>query len=141
MIFSKKIFITLIAIVTCLSFTVNAFANVKLVKNKDGVWKLLVNHKPYFVKGIAYSCDRVGSSTTNTNEWMWADVNNNGIIDDGDTIRIDSRYRHRDPCDLPAAHRLDPQPCQMIPAPRGFEKTCSGRRPVRRPAVLRRRPL
>ncbi|MBQ4178975.1 MAG: hypothetical protein II598_04460, partial [Elusimicrobia bacterium] len=81
MMFKKKLFTTLIALITCLSFTTNMFAAVKIVKNKAGVWKLLVDHKPYFVKGMAYCCDRVGYSTTNSNDWMWMDVNKNGVID------------------------------------------------------------
>ncbi|MBR3654065.1 MAG: hypothetical protein IKN62_01355 [Elusimicrobia bacterium] len=81
MIFNKKIFTTLIALITCLSFTVNAFSAVKVVKNREGVWKLLVDHKPYFVKGIAYCCDRVGFGMSNVNDWMWQDINNNGLID------------------------------------------------------------
>ena len=52
MMFNKKVYIILILFVISL-FSINAFASfVKVVKNKDGVWKMLVDYKPYFVKGI-----------------------------------------------------------------------------------------
>ena len=80
MIFNKKIKIILILMFSL--FITNAFASVvKIVKNKDGVWKMLVDYKPYFVKGICYSADRVGVGSTVSNSWMWSDVDGNGKID------------------------------------------------------------
>lgn len=80
MIFNKKILAILILFVSCLWAT-DLFAFTKVVKDGDGVWRLIVNHRPYFVKGMAYCCDRVGYGMNNANDWMWEDNNNNGAID------------------------------------------------------------
>ena len=81
MMFNKKIYIILILFIISL-FTVNTFASVvKIIKNKDGVWKILVDYKPYFVKGICYSVEKVGTSSTVSNNWMWSDIDGNGRID------------------------------------------------------------
>lgn len=77
---NKKLSTSLILLIICLVVT-NLFAFTKVMKNKNGVWKLMVDHKPYFVKGIAYCCDRVGYGMNNVNDWMWEDSNNNGVID------------------------------------------------------------
>ena len=58
-----------------------AFADVKVIKNKNDVWVLKVNNKNYFVKGMAYSADVVGVSNPATNDWLWCDKNNNGKAD------------------------------------------------------------
>lgn len=52
---------------------------VEIVREQHG-WKLLVNGKPYFVKGIEYSADTVGKYP-DSNDWMWEDNDNNGKID------------------------------------------------------------
>ncbi len=78
--FNKKVSIILLLFIISL-FTVNTFASVvKVVKNKEGVWKMVVDYKPYFIKGICYSVDKVGSSAS-SNGWMWSDIDGNGKID------------------------------------------------------------
>ncbi len=52
---------------------------VKVVKNDDK-WKIMVDGQDYFIKGIEYSADMVGTYPE-TNEWMFQDTNNNGKID------------------------------------------------------------
>ena len=77
----KKLFTSLKLILACLFLVTNIFADVKVVRNRNGVWKLLVDNKPYFVKGMVYCCDRVGYGMSHVNDWMWADANNNGVAD------------------------------------------------------------
>lgn len=81
MVFNKKFSIIVLLFIISL-FAANTFASVvKVVKNKDGVWKMLVDYKPYFVKGICYSVEKVGTSSTASNGWMWSDIDGNGKID------------------------------------------------------------
>ena len=56
-------------------------SNVRVVRTTRDVWKLLVNNKPYFIKGLEYSADIIGKGTPEPNSWMWSDINNNGKID------------------------------------------------------------
>ncbi|MFN3966937.1 MAG: glycoside hydrolase family 2 TIM barrel-domain containing protein, partial [Endomicrobiia bacterium] len=60
--------------------------NIKLIQYGNGHWQLLVNNKPFLVKGIAYSPSKVGRSPdTGTlivhRDWMFDDYNKNGKID------------------------------------------------------------
>ena len=55
-------------------------AVVRTVKSADGRWKLTVDGKDYFIKGIEYSADTVGTRPE-ANDWMHSDLNNNGSID------------------------------------------------------------
>ena len=56
---------------------------VKLVKYATGDWQLLVDGKPFIIKGITYSPTRVGESPDEgtLSNWMFQDINKNGIID------------------------------------------------------------
>lgn len=56
---------------------------VRLAKYKSGHWQLLVDGKPYIIKGVTYGPSKVGQSPdkgTLTN-WMESDENKNGKID------------------------------------------------------------
>ncbi|MCX5782629.1 MAG: hypothetical protein NT145_08035 [Elusimicrobia bacterium] len=60
--------------------------DVKLAKFSNKHWQLFVNSKPYYIRGVAYSPNKVGLSPDNgtlnpSRDWMWADYNKNGIID------------------------------------------------------------
>ncbi len=57
-------------------------AKVRVAKTKDG-WQLLVDDKPYFVKGVCYTADRIGESPhENTlRDWMIVDSDHDGWID------------------------------------------------------------
>jgi len=79
--FKIKISLLLILLITILVSVSNISADTRVVKNNKGVWKLLVNNKPYFVKGMAYGCEKVGKSLSESTDWMWADYNDNGILD------------------------------------------------------------
>lgn len=56
---------------------------VDLVKYKNGHWQLRVEGKPYIVKCVAYSPNKIGQSPDegNLDDWMQADYNRNGKID------------------------------------------------------------
>ncbi len=57
--------------------------SVKLVEYQNGNWQLLVNNKPFIIKGITYGPTRVGESPDEgtMQNWSTQDLNNNGIID------------------------------------------------------------
>jgi len=56
---------------------------VHLIEYETGDWQLLVNNKPYIVKGITYTPTKVGQSPDNNTmtNWMEDDFNQNGKID------------------------------------------------------------
>jgi len=58
---------------------------VKLVKYANGHWQLLVDGKPYFVKGITYTPTEVGIGPDNdpnfADRWMFRDKDHDGLID------------------------------------------------------------
>ena len=56
---------------------------IKVVKYADGDWQLLVNGKPFIVKGVTYSPTKVGESPDDgtLKNWTTQDTNKNGLID------------------------------------------------------------
>jgi len=56
---------------------------IDLVKYANGHWQLRLEGKPYIVKAVAYSPNKIGQSPDegNLDDWMQADYNNNGKID------------------------------------------------------------
>jgi len=56
---------------------------VKLVKYNSGDWQLLVNNKPFIIKGMTYGPTRVGESPDDGSiqNWTTQDLNKNSIID------------------------------------------------------------
>ncbi|MDI6605585.1 MAG: glycoside hydrolase family 2 TIM barrel-domain containing protein [Candidatus Omnitrophota bacterium] len=56
---------------------------VHLVQYETGDWQLLVDQKPYIIKGITYAPTKVGQSPDmqTLGNWMEEDFNNNGLID------------------------------------------------------------
>lgn len=56
---------------------------VKLVQYSDRSWQLLVDDKPFFIKGLSYSPSRVGESPDEgtLSNWSTQDVNGDGIVD------------------------------------------------------------
>ena len=60
--------------------------NVKLVEYNNKHYQLFVDDKPFIVRGICYSPNPVGTSPDNgtlnaSRDWMFADYNDNGIVD------------------------------------------------------------
>jgi beta-glucuronidase len=56
---------------------------VRLVQYENGDWQLLVEDKPYIIKGITYAPTKVGQSPDDGTQgnWMEEDFNKNGKID------------------------------------------------------------
>ncbi len=55
-------------------------SKVEVIKSEDGKWRITVDGNDYFIKGIEYSADTVGTYPE-SNDWMWEDNNKNGKID------------------------------------------------------------
>jgi beta-glucuronidase len=49
-----------------------------LVKYSNNSWQLLVDGRPFFIRGIEYSPDKVGVRPKKSNEWMQGDMSGNG---------------------------------------------------------------
>ena len=56
---------------------------VRFVKYESGHWQLLVDNKPFLIKGMSYMPTKVGQSPDNGTlvDWMQEDDNHDGIID------------------------------------------------------------
>lgn len=56
---------------------------VHLIQYETGDWRLLVDNKPYTIKGVTYAPTKVGESPDNATQsnWMENDFNHNGLID------------------------------------------------------------
>ncbi len=59
---------------------------VQVRKYNNGHWKLFVNNKPFFIKGVCYSPNEIGKSPDYGTlvvhrDWQEVDLNNNGIND------------------------------------------------------------
>ena len=54
----------------------------RFVKYESGHWQLLVDNKPFFIKGMAYMPTKVGQSPDDGTlvDWMKEDDNHDGII-------------------------------------------------------------
>lgn len=58
-------------------------ARVRVIKNSNGTWELLVNNKPYFIKGVVFSPVKIGEDpgSASMRDWMYYDDNNDEIND------------------------------------------------------------
>jgi hypothetical protein len=77
---------------------------VHLVQYETGDWQLLVDGKPYVIKGVTYAPTRVGESPhegTLTN-WMEDDFNKNGRIDGPYDAFVDGNRNNRQDPDEPS---------------------------------------
>ena len=56
---------------------------VRFVKYESGHWQLLVDNKPFFMKGMSYMPTKIGQSPDDGTlvDWMQEDDNHNGLID------------------------------------------------------------
>ncbi len=73
---------------------------VRLVQYENGHWQLLVNDKPYIIKGITYAPTKVGESPDKGTlvNWMDEDTNNNGLPDGPYDAWVDvNRNNKKDP--------------------------------------------
>ncbi len=72
----------------------------KLVKYANGHWQLIVDGRPYIIKGVTYSPTKIGQSPDDgtMRNWMYYDYNNNGLIDGPYDAWIDwNRNNKQDP--------------------------------------------
>jgi beta-glucuronidase len=69
-----------------------------VAQSKSGHWQLMVNNRPYIVKGVEYSPDAVSSNPKESNEWMNDDYDSNARCDGPYDSWIDAnRNNKRDP--------------------------------------------
>ena len=56
---------------------------VHLIQYETGDWQLMVDGKPYIIKGVTYAPTKVGQSpdSQTLGNWMEEDFNNNGLVD------------------------------------------------------------
>jgi beta-glucuronidase len=70
---------------------------VKLVQYANGHWQLLVQGRPYIIKGITYAPTRIGQSPDDgtLRSWMEYDYNKNGLIDGPYDAWVDKNRNNR----------------------------------------------
>ncbi len=76
---------------------------VKLVQYENGHWQILVNGKPFIIKGITYTPTKVGQSPDNgtLQNWMFEDTNHNGRIDGPYDSWVDKNLNNKQDPDEP----------------------------------------
>lgn len=69
---------------------------IKLVKYESGDWQLLVDEKPFMIKGLTYTPTPVGESPDEgtLESWTKQDINKNGIIDSPYESWIDKNFNN-----------------------------------------------
>ena len=72
---------------------------VSLFKSTNGNWQLRVDQKPFFVKGLTYTPTKVGCNYEYN--WMYADHNNNKIIDSPYESWVDKNNNSKQDADEP----------------------------------------
>ncbi len=76
---------------------------VRLAQYKNQHWQLLVDNKPFLIKGITYSPTKVGQSPDKgtLTPWMESDVNGNGILDGPYESWVDANRNNEQDSDEP----------------------------------------
>ncbi len=76
---------------------------VRLVQYENKHWQLLVDDKPYIIKGITYEPTKIGQSPDKgtLENWMEEDLNENGLIDGPYEAWIDANYNNKQDEDEP----------------------------------------
>ncbi|MCM8795454.1 MAG: hypothetical protein NC928_02015 [Candidatus Omnitrophica bacterium] len=74
---------------------------VYLVQYENGHWELMVDGKPYFIRGITYAPTKVGQSPDEgtLGNWMEEDFNQNGKIDGPYDAFVDKNRNHKQDAD------------------------------------------
>jgi hypothetical protein len=78
---------------------------VKLVQYNNGQWQMLVDNKPYFVKGITYAPTKVGLYANVPGRetlWMRTDDNKNGKCDSAYDSWVDKNKNNKQDADEPS---------------------------------------
>lgn len=80
---------------------------VQAVRYANGHWQLIVEGRPYFVRGVSYSPTRIGIGPQNDPNfdarWMFDDTNHNGIIDAPYESWVDANRNGRQDPEEPAS--------------------------------------
>jgi len=76
---------------------------VKLVQYENGHWQMLVDGKPFVIKGITYMPTRIGQSPDKNTQafWMEEDTNNNGLADGPYDAWVDKNRNNKQDGDEP----------------------------------------
>ncbi|MBU4333958.1 MAG: tetratricopeptide repeat protein [Candidatus Omnitrophica bacterium] len=76
---------------------------VRLVQYENGHWQMLVNGKPYIIKGITYTPTKIGQSPDKgtLENWMEEDTNENGRIDGPYDSWVDANFNNAQDADEP----------------------------------------
>lgn len=85
--------------------------SVKLVRYENAHWQLLVDGKPYIIRGMTYQPNRIGLSPDNgtlnpTTDWMLSDINRNGKIDGPLEAFVDKNKNNKQDADEPTVGDL-----------------------------------
>lgn len=102
----KKIIRSLIVVFFVVAFSGNLSAKeiieqrgikTKIVKYSDGTWQLMVDKKPYFIKGIMFGPVKIGESPDQgtMRDWMYYDDNHDGINDIAYQTWVDKNKNNR----------------------------------------------
>jgi tetratricopeptide (TPR) repeat protein len=77
---------------------------VHLLQYDNGDWQLIVDNKPYVIKGITYSPTKVGQSPDEGTQtsWLEDDFNNNGKVDGPYDAFVDKNRNNLQDADEPA---------------------------------------
>ncbi len=70
---------------------------VKAVKYDDGAWQLLVDGRPYFIKGVLFSPVKLGESpdTQTARDWMYYDADKDGLNDPAYQAWLDNNENNK----------------------------------------------
>lgn len=68
---------------------------VQFIQYENGHWRLLVDGKPYFIKGVVYEPVKVGDRLNASNLWMTYDTNHNGKLDTAYESWVDQNLNNR----------------------------------------------
>jgi tetratricopeptide (TPR) repeat protein len=76
---------------------------VQLVQYENGHWQMLVNDKPYVIKGMNYSPTKIGQSPDKGTlvSWMYEDTNKNGLPDGPYDSWVDKNLNNKQDADEP----------------------------------------
>ncbi len=76
---------------------------VQLIQYENGHWQLLVDNKPFVIKGISYKPVKIGQSPDEgtLEDWMLQDTNNNELIDAPCEAWVDKNGNNKQDADEP----------------------------------------
>ena len=74
---------------------------VQLIQYENGQWQMLLDGKPYFIKGVVYEPVKVGNRLVDSNMWMNYDFNHSGKPDTAYDSWVDKNYNNLQDADEP----------------------------------------